>query len=257
MKKIILLILITSFCFSCAVQKPRGLYYDEKSGCMACVHNDSIAIVYKRSEWDGPCYFYGTFNRTQDTIVLNENLLRHKNAIVETLYTDYPGIEIQLYELYPDIPLGAPTDHFDTFYQLTKDCRVWWIYQLDSKGNLFWSSQPDIKTIDGIIQIPIEAVSDSYPIDKELLVKGYVFFTEQILEIKPHTRYVIKQKNYNQNNRPMIPQEVPIVYNPKNNQIEITESSSINYQPYRTFQLKHIGMGKSCLGELRKRYPDL
>lgn len=153
--------------------------------------------------------------------------------------------------------MGAPTDHFDTFYQLTKDCRVWWIYQLDSKGNLFWSSQPDIKTIDGIIQIPIEAVSDSYPIDKELLVKGYVFFTEQILEIKPHTRYVIKQKNYNQNNRPMIPQEVPIVYNPKNNQIEITESSSINYQPYRTFQLKHIGKGKSCLGELRIRYPDL
>ena len=85
MKKILLLILITSFCFSCAVQKPRGLYYDEKSGCMACVHNDSIAIVYKRSEWDGPCYFYGTFNRTQDTIVLNENLLRHKNSIIWTI----------------------------------------------------------------------------------------------------------------------------------------------------------------------------
>ncbi len=256
MKKIIILF-ITLVCSSCSTQRLEGVYFDNQSTSFACFKNDSIAIVYTRSVWDGSCYYYGTFNRRQDTIVLNENLIRHENAIVDTLYTDYPGIEIQLYELLPNIPLGAPTDHFDTFYQLTKDCRVWWNYQLDSKGALFWNNQPNVKSIDGVIQIPIETISDLNSIDKELLIRGYGFFTEQILEIKPHTRYVIKQKNYNQNNRPMIPQEVPVVFNAKKNWIEITESSSINDKPNRTFQLRHIGKGDSCLGELRKRHPDL
>lgn len=105
--KNIITIFVTLVCVSCSAQRLEGVYFDKQSTSFACIKNDSIAIVYKRSEWDGPCYFYGTFNRTQDTIVLNENLLRHKNAIVETLYTDYPGIEIQLYELYPDIPLSS------------------------------------------------------------------------------------------------------------------------------------------------------
>ena len=254
MKNIIILF-VTLICASCVSQKADGLYCDSLSTSFATIKKDSIAIVYKRSEWDGPCYYYGTFKCIQDTIVLSENLLRHKNAVVDTLYTDYLGIEIQLFELLPNIPLGAPTDHFDTFYQLTKDCHVWWNYQLDSK--LFWKNQPNAKAIDGIIQIPIEVISDFYTIDKEFLIRGYGFFTEQILEMKPHTRYVIKQKNYNQNNRPMVPQEVPVVFNAKKNQIEITENSSINDKPYRTFQLKRIGKGNSCLGELRKRYPDL
>ena len=92
------------------------------------------------------------------------------------------------------------------------------------------------------------------------MMSDNIFFTEQFLEIKPNTRYVIKQKEqkvYNQNQRPMVPQEVPIVYNPKKYQIEIMDNTSVNNQLHRTFKLKHIGKSSSCLGELRKRYPDL
>ena len=256
MKNIIILI-TTLLCASCAVQKLDGVYYDSQSTSFACIRSDSVALVYKRSEWDDPCYFYGTFNRIHDTIVLGENLLRHDNAIVDTVYTEYSGIEIQLYELLPNIPIGAPTDHFDTFCELTKDIRVWWNYQFDSKWELFWRIQPNARAVDGIVQIPMETALSECSEDNEFLIKGYGFLTEQILELIPHTRYVIKQKTFNQNNRPMVPQEVPVVFNARKNLIGITESYAINYQPKRTFRLKYIGPADSCLGELRRRYPDL
>lgn len=256
MKNIIILF-TTLLCASCSAQKLEGIYYESQSTSFACIKSDSLALVYQRSEWDGLCYYYGTFNLIHDTIVLGENLLRHNNAIVDTIYTEYSGVEIQLYEQFPNIPIGKPTDHFDTFYHLTKDCRVWWNYQLDSKGTLFWRVQPNARAVDGIVQIPVETALRECSEDNEFLIKGYGFFTEQILELKPHTRYIIKQKDYNQNHRPMVPHEVPVRFDTKKNQIEITESATINDQPYRTFQLKHIGSAESCLGELRKRYPDL
>lgn len=252
-----LIVFTTLLCASCATQKLDGVYYDSQSTSFACIKSDSIALVYKRSEWDGPCYYYGTYNLIRNTIVLGENLLRHDNAIVDTVYTEYSGIEIQLYQQYPDIAIGAPTDHFDIFYELTKDCRVWWNYQLDSKGALFWRVQPNARAVDGIVQIPMETALSECSEDNEFLIEGYFFFTEQILELIPHTRYVIKQKTYKQNIRPMVPQEVPVVFNARKNLIKITESSSINYQPKRTFRLKYIGPADSCLGELRRRYPDL
>lgn len=255
MKKIIILI-VSFVCASCSAQRLEGLFFDNQSTSFACIKKDSIAIVYKRSEWDGPCYYYGNFNRIHDTIVLDKNLLRHDNAIVETLHTDYLGIEIQFYELYPDIPLGAPVEQFSTFYQLAKNCCVWWNYESD-KRLLFWRNQPNAKTTDGLIQIPMETALNECSDNNEFLIKGYSIFTEQILELKPNTRYVIKQKNYNQTIRPMVPQEVPVVFNKKKNQIEITENSTINDEPFRTFQLKYVGKVDSCLGELRKRYPDL
>lgn len=254
--KIIIVLFFSSLFVSCVAQKPEGLYFDDQSTSFACIKNDSIAIGFKRSENDGLRYFYGTYTPNHDTIILGENLLRHENAIVDTMYTEYQGIEIQLYELFHGFNMGAPTEHDTIYYKLTEDSRVWWDYKFDSIGWVFSHNKPKAKSIDGIIQIPILIT----PIKNEFLIKGYVFFTEQILEIKPNTRYVIKQKEqkvYNQNQRPMVPQEVPIVYNPKKNQIEIMDNTSVSNQPYSTFQLKHIGKGVSCLGELRKRHPDL
>ena len=257
MKRNVVVLLATLFCASCAAQKPNGLYCDGNLYSVVCIKEDSISIGFKRSEWDGLLYYYGTFSRTNDTIILKSNVLKHKNAIVIAELTDYSGIEIQLFELHLNMPLGAPTNHISTYYELTKDFRVWWNYQLDKKGLLFWNSKPNAKAVNGLIQIPMDIASKECAVDNEFLIGGYGFFTEQILEIKPHVRYIIKQKTYKQNHRPMVPQEVPVVYNAKTNQIEITENSSINYEPYKTFKLKHVGEGESCLGELRKRYPDL
>jgi len=249
------ILLVTISFSSCFAQCVEGLYKDTLSTTIVCVKNDSISIGYKRSEQDDLCYYYGTCHIRHDTIILDDNLLRHENAIVDTMYTDYPGIEIQLFEQYQDIPIGAPADRFSTFFLLTKNCSVWWDYQLDSKGRLFWQSLPDIKTNNGVIQLPIDTAS--YQNSKEFLIKGYGFFTEQILEIKPHCRYIIKQKNYNQNYRPMIPQEVLIEYNVPKNQIEITGNSSVDNQSSKVYIMKYNGEVKSCLKELLKRYPDL
>ena len=116
MKNSLLFILITFLCTSCFAQSAEGLYKDMLSSSFVCVKNDSISIAYKRSEYDGPCYYYGTYRIVNDTILLGGNLLRHKNAIVDTVYTDYSGFEIQLFEQYPDIPMGAPVNHFSTSF---------------------------------------------------------------------------------------------------------------------------------------------
>ena len=255
-KLAIILSIFILICASCTNQKPKGCYFDDCSTSFVCIKNDSIAIGFKRSISDGLCYFYGTYNQNHDTIKLDKNLLRHENASVDTIYTDYPGIEIQFYELYPKINLGAPTENYSTFYQLAKDCIVWWNYDLNKRG-FFFNNPPNIKTDDGIIQIPMDTALYHCSRNHEFLIHGYSIFTEQVLEIKPHTRYIIKQKDENQNHRPMYPLEGPIVYNTKKNQIEITESVSTNYQPPRTYQLKYIGSSDSCLGELRKIFPDL
>jgi hypothetical protein len=257
MKNSLLFILITFSCTSCFAQSVEGLYKDMLSSSFVCVKNDSISIAYKRSEYDGPCYYYGTYRIVNDTILLGGNLLRHKNAIVDTVYTDYSGFEIQLFEQYPDIPMGAPVNHFSTSFQQNMNFKVWWNYELDCKGLLFWRTQPNRTAIDGLIQIPIDTSLTHCSANEEFLIQGYGFFTEQCLEIRPHVRYVIKQKDYNQNYRPMVPQEVPVVYDSRKNQFEITESSTINNQPRRTFQLKYIGPTDSCFGELLKQYPNL
>ncbi len=258
MKKVSLLIVSTFLLASCAAQKPKGLYIDEKSGCFVCMNYDSIAVGYKRNPSEKLLYyFYGAYTLEQDKIILSNNSLRFGNSIIVEEYTDYPGIEIQLYELQPYLVLGAPNKHIDSvYYQLANLCEVY--FDFDSfYDNIFYrKSKPSAKTSDGIIQIPMEKILSRNTNMIEFFILGCAnFFSEIKLVVKSHTRYVIKQKSLY--HRPMIPQEVPVVYNAQTNQIEITENSSINYEPYRTFKLKHVGEADSCLGELRKRYPDL
>ena len=258
MKKIILLLLITSFCFSCAVQKPRGLYYDEKSGCMACVHNDSIAIGYKRNPSEKfLLYYYGKYTLEQNHVVLSNNDLRYNNMIIEKKYTDYPGIEIQLYEQQELIVFGQTNKHDSIYYQLANRCEVYLDFD-PFYQSIFTrkSKQKAITTDNGLIQIPMDTLTIKKDNTVDFFILGCAnFFSEVKITPSPHIRYVIKQTSLY--HRPMVPQEVPIVFNSKKNQIGITENSTINDEPYRTFQLKHVGKADSCLGELRKRYPDL
>ncbi len=257
MKKFLLL-LITSFCVSCATQPPQGLYYDEKSGCMACVHHDSIAIGYKRNPSEKfLLYYYGNYTLEQRNIILSNNYLRYNNMIIEEKYTDYPGIEIQLYEQQKLIVLGKKNENDSIYYQLANHCEAYLdfdpFYQSIFTGKRKHNA---ITTHDGLIQLPMDSLTTKIDNTFDFFILGCAnFFSEVKITPSPHTRYVIKQKSLY--HRPMIPQEVPVVFNAKNNQIEITESSSINDEPYRTFQLKYVGKVDSCLEELRKRYPDL
>lgn len=177
--------------------------------------------------------------------------------VIEEEYTDYSGIEIQLYEQQPFLSLGAPTKVDSTYYQLANNCEVF--TEFDSLYHDIFSrkDKPNtLKTENGLIQIPIETITfDNKEVFEFFIIGCANFYSEVKITPTPHTRYIIKQKSLY--HRPMIPQEVPVKYDAKENQIEITESSTINNQPYRTFKLKHIGATNSCLEELRNRYPDL
>lgn len=254
-----IIVLFSTFLFSsCAAQKPKGLYQDEASGCFACIHHDSIAIGYKRNPSEKILlYYYGTYSLEQEKLNLSKNSLRYENAIIEEVDTDYPGIEILLFEQQPFLAFGASTNIDSTYYELAKHCELF--LEFDSLyRNVFkrGSKQNAITTDDGLIQIPMDTLSANIDEITDFFIIGCAnFFSEVRIIAQPHTRYVIKQKSLY--HRPMVPHEVPIRFDAKKNQIEITESATINDQPYRTFQLKHIGPAESCLGELRKRYPDL
>ena len=259
MKKYYLILLVTLLFVSCAAQKPQGLYYDEKSGSFACIHHDSIAIGYKRNPSEKLLiYYYGNFTLTQGKVTLNKNILRYENMAIEEEFTDYSGIEIQLYEQQPFLALGAPTKDDSTFFQLANNCEVY--LEFDSLYRNIFSKKGQLNALttdNGLIQIPIATL---LTMDRNNMVEFVIigctnFFSEVKISIIPHTRYIIKQKSLY--HRPMVPQEVPIKYNSEENQVEITENSTINNQPYRTFKLKHIGQTESCLGDLLKRYPDL
>lgn len=257
MKNTIILAFIILLFESCAMQKPRGLFLDEESGCFACINQDSISIGYKRESTEkGLVYYYGKYSLEQDKIILSNNELRYDNMVIEESFSDYSGIEIQLYEQQKYFVFGAPTTIDSTFYQLSNRVEVYFSFDPFYKDIFMQRRKPDAKTTNGLIQIPMKDFHTNNSNNIEFFIIGcYNFFSEVRITATPHTHYVIKQKSLY--NRPMIPQEVPIVYNPGKKQIEIKESSSTNYQPHQTFQLKRIGKSTSCLGELRKRYPDL
>ena len=257
MKTIITLLTIL-LCASCMAQRPQGMYYDETSGCFACICQDSISISHMRTP-SGKflVYYYGNYTLEQGKMLLFKNNLRYENYIIEELYTDFSGIEIQLYEKHPFLAFGAPTKVDSTYAQLSNHFKVYFEYDsLYRKAFFDRSNTNAIITDNGLLQIPMESLS----VNEENIVEFFIlgcanFFSEVIISAKPHTRYVIKQKSLY--HRPMVPQEVPIVYDPMKNQIEITESGSVNDQPPITYQLRYIGPSDACFGEFRKRFPDL
>ena len=256
MNKNTIILAFIAICTSCVSQRPSGLYCCDKNGSCICINQDSISIFYEQSPNGLMQYYYGTFINKNDTIVLDDNLLKSNNAVIELSNTDYNGTEIQLYELFESFNLGAPTDKYTIYYDLSKGFDIFWNYNADCSSQLMWK-KANAKANDGLIQIPLDTIMkiDSTTHVKTL-IRGYSFYTEQMLLFKPYLRYTIKQKSRSQ--VPLVPQEMFIIYNKYFNQIDIItcEVFNSNSRCYRT-KLSYARDCPSCLEELRKRYPEL
>ena len=130
-----LIVFTALLCASCSTQRPEGVYQDEASGCFACIHHDSIAIGYKRNPSEKILlYYYGTYSLEQEKLNLSKKSLRYENAIIEEVDTDYPGIEILLFEQQPFLAFGASTNIDSTYYELAKHCELFFL----GDGSRIW-----------------------------------------------------------------------------------------------------------------------
>ncbi len=189
---------VYTYRYSCSNQQweriPECIYSDVNTQSFVCIQNDSISIFLKEPLSDNASYFYGTYQRSNDTLYLSDNLLRSANAIVDTVYTDYPGTEIQLYELYVVSCLGCKEAKYQDslYYELTTCSDLCWDYDKSFPG--LWY-EPNLKANDeGLIQIPAGTLNNHENNGSDLLIRGMYFYTKQRLYLKPHVRYVIKQK---------------------------------------------------------------
>lgn len=189
---------VYTYRYSCSNQQwermPECMYSDPNTQSFVCIQNDSISIVLKTPLSDNTVYFYGTYQRSNDTLYLSDNLLKSINVIIDTVYTDYTGTEIQLYELYKVFCLDCKeaNNQDSLYYKLTKCSDLCWDYDKDFPKQ--WL-QPNLKANnEGLIQIPAGTLNNHENDGADLLIRGTYFYTKQRLNLKPHVRYVIKQK---------------------------------------------------------------
>lgn len=230
---IILLLLLYTFC-SCASKPLEGLYLDPTRKTFVNIQHDSISVYYQLFNSDNYSYYYGAYRCSDDTLFLYDNLLKSTNVVIDTVFTDYPGTEIQLYELYVALCLGCheenKRDEDEFYYQPTKAFSLCWDYDKDFPA--LWR-EPNLKSDkDGLIQIPIETIDTLEDHKAEMLIQGMYFYTEQRLCINPHVRYVIKQKSKYQ--WPLRKQEYYFVFDKKQKTI------SISPHPYRIVETNGV-----------------
>ena len=240
-KKIVLIItVIVSLCMCFCSPKPiEKMYVDAETQSFVCAQNDSLFIYHKTSDSYNSSYYYGAFKRVGDTLLLFDNLLKSSNALIDTEYTDYNGTEIQLQELYYNIVCGGDAED-SLYYRISQNSDLCWNYDKDYPCG--WRL-PDLETKDGIIKIPAETNLSDQDNCVELLIRGYNFYTEQCLELKPHTRYLIKQKS--KRKQPLVPKEYLFLNDDKNQTITISVvpmngfgSEPDDYKPKKSMVLK-------------------
>lgn len=180
---------------SCASKPILGLYSDPAKKTLVNIQKDSIYVYYQIFNSDNYSYYYGTYRYANDTLFLSDNLMKSINAIIDTVYTDYPGTEIQLFELYKIFCLGCKEakNEDSLYYELTTSSNLCWDYDKDFPDLM---CEPNLKANDaGLIQIPPRIRINKENEGTDLLIRGINFYTEQSLTLKPHVRYVIKQKS--------------------------------------------------------------
>lgn len=256
MKKNNLIIVLGIICifYSCASKPIMGLYLDPTNKSFVIIQHDSISVYYQLFNSDNYSYFYGTYRCSDHTLYLSDNLLKSTNVVIDTVFTDYPGTEIQLYELYKIFGLGCKAEYEDSlYYKLTDSYSLCWDY--DKNHPYLWR-KPNLKSNDdGLIQIPIETIDTLENHKAEMLIQGMYFYTEQCLNLNPHVRYVIKQKSKYQ--WPLGKSEYYFIFDKKQKTI------SISPHPYRigetngvkgpeTKVLKWQNKNTSCFEELKK-----
>lgn len=189
----IILLSILFILYSCASKPIMGLYLDPTKNSFVNIQNDSISVYYQKNRSSNYSYFYGTYQYANDTLYLSDNLLKSTNAIIDTVYTDYSGTEIQLYELYVVFCLGCKEAKYQDslYYELTTCSDLCWDYDKNFPG--LWY-EPNLKANEeGLIQIPPGTLNNNGNEEADLLIRGFSFYTEQRLALTPHVRYIIKQ----------------------------------------------------------------
>ena len=177
MNRLQTILIISVLCVSCATRKMDGLYSDDLSGCVTCIHHDSIAIGYKRVLSERLLFYYlGSYKLEQDKIVLSNNTLKYNNMIIEEVFTDYPGIEIQLFELVPDVVMGAPTRVDTTYYVLAKQCEIYFDFKPPYIEIFTGKHKPSFETKNGLIQIPLEVLHEDGEDAFEFFIMGCTNF---------------------------------------------------------------------------------
>lgn len=254
---IILISIIFTFLDSCAYKPIMGLYVDPTKKTLVNIQNDSISVYYQIFKTDNYSYFYGTYQYSNDTLYLSDNLLRSANAFIDTVYTDYPGTEIQLYELYIVFCLGCKEAKYQDslYYELTTCSDLCWDY--DKNFPDLWY-EPNLKANDeGLIQIPPGTLKNNKNEEADLLIRGFSFSTEQRLALIPHVRYVIKQKS--KYLWPLGKKEFYFVFDKEHKTISISphpyrvvETNGVKGPETKVLEWQHES--SSCLEELRKKW---
>lgn len=229
-------------CVSQCQQNPCFVYKEVHDKGFACVKDDTISFVLPQGD-----YYYGTYHKQDSFICVHNNLLTNRNHFLETNKCDSSKMEIEITFLMKDYGYGH-VDHPDTNIYVEKAKRIVVFYDNDN--------QIRISDTTGIVSFDkkeLYLLGDT--LSCFIFVDGMNFRTEAVLPTSQGKRYNIIQKCYNMN--PFgTKQARPYTYTPniyfKNNNKSIIFDYGDQLLEY--FQ---VSLGQSCLGELRKRYPDL
>ena len=258
MKKL-LFVLCICFAFNCAAQKPSGVYLDEKSNIFFAIKGDSISIGYGERFAPGSqsSFYYGNYKFEDGEMKLCKNLLNSRNSYVDTVYSVYEGVEILPYRMCLNYGLEKPDEDYILYYVVDPHSRIcleadetiprWTNFDDRSKMKFFAN--------DSIVRIGKEIINEMKDSIVACWIDCYQFSTVQRLKLKPHTRYVVKQKYHSDHRLDIV--QVLIVYNSCDDMFYVTPSIYWISEGLPLHHLKRVGKCKSCLGELKKYYPDI
>ena len=258
MKKI-LFVLCICCTINCMAQKPSGVYWDEKSNIFFAIKNDSISIGYGEPFAPGSqsSFYYGNYKFDDGEMKLCQNLLNGENAIVESDYVDFEGVEIVGYSLVRNFSMGAQLnkDDIQLFYCPARKVRAC----IDVDDTI---SELDILRLkellyseDGIIRISKEMIDELNNSTVNCWIDCFDYTAILSMEMKPHTRYSIKQLYVS--DFPLDINQILIIYSKDNDTIYVTPSIYWSTEGFPLHHLKRVRDCKSCLGELRKHYPKI
>lgn len=222
---------------------PNGLYVADGTDQFVCIKGDSISFNYtNRTGFD---YYYGTFHIDAKEIVLDKNLAWGHGCFITTETCDSQFMEFEIVDLSMNYGIGA----------VNKDTTV---YKKKSQFVHVYSETEQISrnTHDSIVRFKLGDFKD-YTKENRFYVSSTGLFDKVNLPIQFGTRYVIHDKyhlcqissltDYDRKDR-----NTHFFHLRKKNIILI----KINDGRKKTLKFKYKGNCESCLGELRKLYPD-
>ena len=243
MKNLAFILLLTLSYVSRCQQNMCLLYKEAHGDGFVCIADDTISFVLSSGE-----YYYGACQIQDSLIVLQNNLLSNKNHHIEVSECDSTKMEIEMTFLAKHFGYGR-VNNPDTNTYTEKANRIIVFYDNDD--------QFKISDTNGVVSFTMdELMGLGDTLSCFVFVDGFPFRTEIRLPVSSGKKHTIQQKRYDMHPFGTIKGR-PYTYIFQTFFRRGKETIVFQYGNNQCVEFVYVGKGQSCLGELRKRYPDL